>query len=366
MAPREPWASCIEHINKLDFPVVSVDVPSGLSADLGSAPGVVIEADLTLSFIAHKPGLLTGIGPRVCGELIIDDLSVAPESVTTDLYRVAKSTVKGCFPKRSKDSHKGKYGHVLVVGGDSGFGGAALLAATAALRTGAGLVSVITHPDHASVLIANRPELMVNGLVSPFSNLELTDQLLSRATVVVLGPGLGQGMFGKEFYAHVLKHIQDSNKPAVLDADALNLLAKNPVHVTSAVLTPHPAEAATLLNCTTEQVNSYRLESVQALAKKYSSVALLKGAGSLICDRKSIFISNTGNPGMASGGMGDVLCGIVAGLIAQGFSAQDALPLAVWLHGAAGDNVANHEGEAGLVASDLITEVRSIINSLQS
>jgi len=363
-APQEPWSGCIELINRLDLPVIAVDVPSGLSADRGCTPGVVIEANLTLTFIADKPGLLTGAGPRVCRKLIVNSLGVESNTVLTNVYRVTRSTFEGCFPKRPKDSHKGNFGHVLVVGGDRGYGGAALLAATAALRTGAGLVSVITHPDHAGAFIASRPELMVNALASPLLKPDLTDQLLNRATVIVLGPGLGQGTFGNEYYNHVLQHIQSLDKPAILDADALNLLAINPVNVPSAVLTPHPGEASRLLKCSTEQINADRLASVQRLAEQYSAVALLKGAGSLICDRESVFISNTGNAGMASGGMGDVLCGIIAGLIAQGFSVQDALPLAVWLHGTAGDNASRREGETGLIASDLITEVRPIINSL--
>jgi len=364
LAPREPWSACIAQINQLDLAVVSVDVPSGLVADLGTAPGNVINADITVTFIANKPGLLTGAGVNVCGELIVDDLGVTADVATTHLYRVTKSTFDGCIPKRPSDSHKGNFGHVLVIGGDAGFGGAALLAATAALRTGAGLVSVITHPEHASAFIASRPELMVNGLASPSLKPALTDQLLSRATVIVIGPGLGQGTFGTDYFSHVIKHILAFNKPVLLDADALNLLAKNQLSIPSAIITPHPGEAARLLNCTTEQISSDRIHAVQQLAQQYSAVALLKGAGSLICDDKSVFISNTGNPGMASGGMGDVLCGIIAGLIAQGFATDDALLLAVWLHGTAGDNAAKCSGEAGLLASDLICEVQQVVNSL--
>jgi len=326
----------------------------------------VVSADVTLTFIGEKPGLLTGVGPRVCGEILVNNLCVANDSVATNLYRVTRSTFSDCFPKRLKDSHKGMFGHVLVVGGDAGFGGAALLAGTAALRTGAGLVSILTHKDHASAFIASRPELMVNGIASPLRELEVIHQLLNRATVVILGPGLGKGRFGRECFTHVMKHILAAGKPAVLDADALNLLAENPVETPSAVLTPHPGEAARLLDCTTELISSDRLNAVQQIAQKYNAVTLLKGAGSLSCDGESVFISNTGNPGMASGGMGDVLCGIIAALIAQGFNARDALPFAVWLHGTAADNAAQCGGETGLLANDLISVLRQTISQLQS
>lgn len=361
-APKAPWSHLIEKINDLGLPVIAVDIPSGLSADQGTVPGAVVTADHTLTYIGLKPGLLTGEGPEVCGDIQLDSLDVTTGSDKTNLYKICANDFPGLLQRRRRNSHKGSHGHVLIVGGDAGYGGAALMAGCASLRTGAGLTSVITHPCHAASFLSLRPELMVHAMTSAEYDPVALDRLLNSATVILLGPGLGQGGFGKSFYSAVVDHIAYTKKAAVLDADALNLLAANSVTLPSVSITPHPGEAARLLNCSTQDINLDRYRAVQALYDKYGAVSVLKGAGSLICTGNATFINDTGNPGMASGGMGDVLTGVIGGLLAQAVPMPDAVRMAVWMHGEAADRLASSAGEKGLLATDLVDELRALVN----
>ncbi len=256
---------------------------------------------------------------------------------------------------RQQDSFKGSFGHVLVVGGDYGFSGAVRLAAEAALRVGAGLVSVATRSEHASSLNLMRSEMMCHGI----THAKDLAPLLIKATVVVLGPGLGQSNWAKKILACVLK----SKKLLIMDADALNLLAKKHINYVNWVLTPHPGEAARLLNTTTEAIQNDRLAAVLALQKKYGGVSVLKGSGTLIVaeDGKPA-LCGAGNPGMATAGMGDVLSGVIGGLVAQGISLFIAAKLGVLVHAEAGD-LAKKEGERGMIASDLFPYLRRLVNS---
>jgi len=261
--------------------------------------------------------------------------------------------LRAWLPPRPRASHKGDYGHVLVVGGDHGMAGAVRLAGEAAARVGSGLVSVATRLDHAAVIAAARPELMCHG-VECARDLCV---LLQRASVVAIGPGLGQSAWARELLAALLQ----THSPLVVDADALNLLAQEPTRRDHWILTPHPGEAARLLDMTTGQIQADRLYAVQALQQRYGGVCVLKGAGSLVCASGSIAICEAGNPGMASGGMGDVLTGIIAGLLAQGLSLVDAACAGVYIHAKAGDRAAQ-EGERGLLASDLMPHLRQLVN----
>ncbi len=257
------------------------------------------------------------------------------------------------FPPRPRASHKGDYGHVLVVGGDHGLAGAARLAGEAAARTGSGLVSVATRLAHAVIMTAACPELMCHG-VECARDLR---PLLQRASVVAIGPGLGQSAWAREVLAAVLQ----TRLPLVVDADALNLLAQDPIQRDHWILTPHPGEAARLLSITTEQIQAHRPHAAQALQQRYGGVCVLKGMGSLVCTSESIAICEVGNPGMASGGMGDILTGIIAGLLAQGLRLADAACAGVYIHAKAGDRAAQ-KGERGLLASDLMPHLREIVN----
>lgn len=258
---------------------------------------------------------------------------------------------------RPRDAHKGLFGHVLVIGGGKGMAGAARLAAEAALRVGAGLVSVATEPEHVSAIVSERPEIMVHG-IKKAGDLKL---LLAKASVIVAGVGLGQTSWSKGLLAEVFSAPQ----PKVIDADALNLLASSPQKSDNWILTPHPGEAARLLNFQTKNIQADRIEAVKQLQQKYGGVIVLKGAGSLVCGDDSLKICEAGNAGMASGGMGDVLSGIIGGLLAQHFNLQQAAELGVYLHAAAGDLAAKQQGERGLLASDLMPYLTSLINSQQ-
>ena len=352
------WAEAIGVINAHPAPVLSVDIPSGLQADTGRVLGAAVHADVTVSFIGLKQGMFTGEGPDCCGEVHFDALQV-PAVVYSDQVPSARrldwereSRVLG---SRRRTAHKGDFGHVLVVGGAPGFAGAARMAGEGALRGGAGLVTLATHPGHAPFLNLTRPELMCQGAASP-SDLE---PLLARATVVALGPGLGQDAWGKALFRKVL---ETTGLPMVVDADGLNLLAAAPCRRERWTLTPHPAEAARLLGCATQAVEADRFTSARRLQERFGGVAVLKGAGTLVQgpSHRLPGVCDGGNPGMATGGTGDVLTGIVAAFLAQGLEPEDAAGAAVCLHAAAGDAAAVG-GERGMLAGDLIDQIRPIL-----
>jgi ADP-dependent NAD(P)H-hydrate dehydratase / NAD(P)H-hydrate epimerase len=273
---------------------------------------------------------------------------------------------------RQRDSHKGDYGHVLVIGGDEGFGGAALLAGEAALRCGTGLCSVATHPAHASVLLAKRPELMVKAI----ADISALLPLLERATVLVLGPGLGQSAWSRACVQTALPWAMAKGLPIVLDADGLNLLAQGELLITQAfyeqwLLTPHPGEAARLLGVAREQIQADREFAGRQLQQRYGGAVILKGAGSLVVTQRdphqsppvqTVECCQHGNPGMASGGMGDVLSGVCGALLAQGFDLSTSARLAMCVHSKAADLAAAEGGERGLLASDLFPFLRGLMN----
>ncbi len=349
------YAQTIAMINGFNGGVVAVDIPSGLHANSGVAMGKAVKADATVTFIGLKQGLFTGDGPEVCGRIYYSDLAV-PEEVLK--YQVPAAYLQSRYinllPPRPKTAHKGHFGHVLIIGGDTGFTGAVRMAAEAAARVGAGLVSIASRGAHAAHLNATRPELMCHG-VETTTELQA---LLGRATVVAIGPGLGQSGWARS----MLQPICDSGLPMVMDADALNLLAQSPKFRENWIITPHPGEAARLLGCTSSEIQADRFAALQALLEKFHGVCVLKGTGTLIGEKNQpCTICTAGNPGMASGGMGDILTGIIAGLIAQGLSLSDAARMGVSLHGTAGDKAAE-AGERGMLASDLLPWLRHLVN----
>lgn len=352
--PAGDFAAAIAALNRSGKPVLALDLPSGVQADTGAELGEAVHADATISFIGLKAGLLTGRGPAFTGELFFSDLAV-PASVYEGTVPVARRLVATDLeqlPARARDAHKGSHGHVLVVGGDHGMAGAVALTAEAALRSGAGLVSVATRPEHTAMLTTRRPELMCRG-VSTAADLK---PLLARADVVVLGPGLGQAEWGSALFGAVL----DCRLPLVVDADALNLLATQPEVRDSWTLTPHPGEAARLLGITTAAVQADRFAALRELQKRYGGSVVLKGAGSLVADADGTALCPYGNPGMGTAGMGDVLAGVIAALQAQHLPRPAAH--GVLLHALAGDAAARAGGERGLVASDLFPFLRQRIN----
>lgn len=261
---------------------------------------------------------------------------------------------KQMLSPRPRDAHKGLFGHVLIIGGDYGMAGAVRLAGEAALRVGAGLVSVATRPEHVSIIVTNRPEIMGHA-VQHESQLK---PLLDKATVIVLGPGLGQSSWSQQLLQTVLQAAQ----PKVIDADGLNLLAQLPQQSDQWILTPHPGEAARLLNCSMNEIQNDRIHAAKRLQQKYGGTIVLKGAGSLVCSAESLSICHAGNPGMATGGMGDVLSGVLGGLLAQRFKILDAVQLGVCIHAYAGDLAAQSSGERGMLASDLMPYLHKLMN----
>lgn len=359
---RAAQAALIDAMNASGRPVLALDLPSGLCSDTGRACGVAVRAQATMTFIGVKRGLCTAAGPAHRGDLFFAGLGVPPwvyERVGGEVQRLALADLLSALPPRPRDAHKGRYGHVLVVGGERGYGGAVALAAEGVLRTGAGLTSVATRPEHVGALLARHPELMVRG-IDKGAELEL---LLESASAVVVGPGLGQSGWSEQLLQRVLA----ARKPTLIDADGLNIMARlgwQPAPDVPLVLTPHPGEAARLLGCTVAEVQQDRFASAIQLSQRYQAEVLLKGAGSVMAssEQTGVDLCSYGNPGMASGGMGDVLSGIIGALLAQGLEAGTALRLGVCLHAASGDLAAREHGETGLVATDLMTPLRQLIN----
>jgi len=351
------WHDAVVAINATGIPVLAVDIPTGLDADSGAVPGVAVHAVETVTFIGRKRGLYTGQGKDFTGRVSFTDLDV-PASVyaqcATDCRLVEQPVLGRLAAQRPRAAHKGDFGHVLVLGGGPGMAGAARLAGEAALRSGAGLVSLATHVEHATVIAAACPELMVHAVATP---LDLID-LMQGATVIVAGPGLGQTAWAQGLLSAVL----ESKLPRVLDADALNLLAREPVPCGNCVLTPHPGEAGRLLALTTREIEADRFAAITALQEHYGGSIVLKGAGTLVASGvRYVSVCANGNPGMATAGMGDVLSGVIGGLIAQGLAVAEAAVAGVCVHATAGDRAAR-QGERGMMAGDVIAEIRSVMN----
>ena len=351
------YAQAIGLVNESATPVLALDIPSGLNADTGVCMGTAVRADATVTFIGLKRGLFTGEGPDLCGEILFSDLATPADihaSVNTDVQLIEPKTALQNLLARPRHAHKGRYGHVLVIGGDYGYLGAAVLAASAAARTGAGLVTVATRVEHARNIPLFRPELMTAAVTSARD----LDAVLNRVSVVAIGPGLGQSDWAMSLFAKVLQ----TRLPLVVDADALNLLALEHQRRKNWVLTPHPGEAARLLDGTTGEIQADRFASIGLLQAEYGGVVVLKGAGSLVMEESGpIYLNRSGNPGMAGGGMGDVLTGIIAGLMAQGMAPGMAAKSGVYLHGHAADLCAG-AGERGMLAADLLPVIRSAVN----
>ena len=350
------YAEVVALINHSGLPVLSVDIPSGLSADSGAVLGCAVRAKLTVSFIGLKRGLLTGPATDHVGELVFEDLAV-PAEIYTEIPANCRLLDKRCIAKRLKrrarNSHKGVNGSVLVVGGDEGMPGAVLMAAEAALRSGAGLVKVATRASHASSMPMARPELMA----APVEDAGALSALLEWADVVALGPGLGRSAWSIE----MLECVIAAQRLMVVDADGLNLLAGQGSQFANWILTPHPGEAATLLGSTVAEVQRDRFAAAANIADHYGGVCVLKGAGTVIASDAGLRVCSLGNPGMATAGMGDVLTGVVAAMLAQGLDLQAAADVGVSSHALAGD-LAVADGERGLLASDVLARLRGAVN----
>ena len=347
-------------INECGRPILALDIPSGLDADTGAVWGAAITAERTLSLLGLKLGFYLGDGPNHTGIVIFDDLDLpegATESVPAAALRIDENTVAQLLPRRRRTTHKGQQGSVLVIGGGIGMAGAARMAAEAALRAGAGLVTVATWPDNVASITASRPELMCRGV----SNAHDLDGLIERADVIAIGPGLGQD----DWSSSLLERALQGHKPTIIDADAINLLALTPCSNRNWVLTPHPGEAGRLLGISTADVQRDRLRSAREIAARFGGTVVLKGAGTLVISGDCLpYICDQGNPGMASPGMGDVLTGVIAGIAAQTADLPGAARAGVLVHAMAGD-MAARRGERGMLATDLFGYLPTCVNPAQ-
>ncbi|SEN48270.1 NAD(P)H-hydrate dehydratase [Nitrosomonas marina] len=357
----DQYLSWINAVNAMQKPVLAIDIPSGLGSDDGSVYGAVINADITLTFISPKPGILTHYGPQYSGRIIICDLDLDPVAIMPPrAWMINRKLASILLPSpRAANSHKGSFGNIGILGGNNGMTGAAILAGRAALHAGAGRVYLSILATSAPDVDIVHPELMIR------SPSELFD--LDTLDCLVIGPGMGMN----EYTYGWLERTLDTDLPLVLDADALNHIAfhselarRLKQREAPAILTPHPAEAARLLDTDTSVIQGNRQIAAISLSEKFCCQVLLKGAGS-ICARPdgTCFFNTSGNPGLSSAGTGDVLSGIIGALIVQGQTPEDALLLAVYLHGAAADELLKrNNGPVGMTASEVITAARLLLN----
>lgn len=359
---QEPWRQMAEITHTANCPVMALDVPSGLDADTGNIHGengIAVKATHTLTFLGNKPGLHTGMGRDYAGHVHLARLDATANCFPAAGCQLNQPALfAAMLQKRRHNSHKGTYGRVAILGGAAGTTGAPVLAARAALHSGAGLVCAV-YPEQAPSYDSIQPELM-------FRQAQAFD---FSSAVSVAGPGLGLS----ETSMRLLEHVMNEHQPLVLDADALNLIARETTlrqtlkkRTAPAILTPHPLEAARLLNTTTEAVQANRLFAARELARQFHAVAILKGSGTVIAGlEEKTTINPTGGPALATPGSGDVLSGICGALMAQGWPAWETALASVWLHGKAADElVQKGEGPIGLTAGELIPEIRRILNRL--
>jgi hydroxyethylthiazole kinase-like uncharacterized protein yjeF len=353
-------AGAVEWINAAGAPVLALDVPSGINADTGAVMGCAVRATHTVTFMAHKPGLLTLDGPDHCGELHVASLGLDVEALVEPTGRLLSAAVmRDALQPRPRNFHKGNAGDVVILGGAAGMVGAALLAGRAALACGAGRVYAGLL-DAAIPVDPMQPELMLRA----------AREAPLESGVIAAGPGMGRSAAARDLLAQALR----VERPVVLDADALNLIAQSEELAeatrsrhAATLMTPHPAEAGRLLGRPTAAVQADRLAASLEIAARYHACVALKGNGTVVADPDGRWwINPTGHPGMASAGMGDALTGIAASLLAQGAPAATALCAAVWLHGAAGDAVAGAGGPLGTTASDVIIEARRLLNAARA
>ena len=367
-ALREPMRKVLARVNDAESAVLAIDLPSGLEANSGIANDDCIEADYTVTFIAPKVGLLIADGPDHTGHLILAGLSI--DALFNQMFEPIASVYglpnQALIKRRKRNTNKGRNGHILCIGGDQGMPGAIFLAAKAGLRTGVGKVSVVCHQSNVATINTMCPELMVRDTQS-----EYLKKKIHEADVLLIGPGLGQGDWSISLLEEVLNILLTKRKPVVIDADGLNLLATNEHLVAlfnrcnlESVLTPHPLEAARLLGIKTAEINQSRIESAKALTHAYNSHIVLKGNHSLVSSESGVSVNLTGNSGMATAGMGDVLTGIIGALLANKENLQinmnERVKLAVYLHGLAGDFAAK-SGEIGIIATDVIEQLPKAI-----
>lgn len=366
------YRAMIEAVNRLEVPIVAIDIASGVNADSGAVLGVAIRAALTVTFGYAKFGHVSYPGAEMCGALEIADVGFARgavEQITPPGRLVERREAAALIRPRAANTHKGSYGHVLAVAGGRGKGGAAILVGRGALHAGAGLVSVAIPDCVATIIAAGQAELMTepmaecDGHFASGPTIARLSHLVAGKHALIAGPGMGVSEDTRAVVRWLVQEGAAPDRPLLIDADGLNALAPLDSSLLGAargplVLTPHPGEMARLLNSTTAAVNADRIGAARQLAATAGAHVLLKGARSVIVTREgAVRINSTGNPGMATAGMGDVLAGIVAALIGQGIAPGNALTLGVFAHGLAADRLAARIGGFGYLAGDIAVEL---------
>ena len=358
--------SLVDLINSMNSydQIFSIDIPSGINPNTGVELETSICANKTISFVGRKVGLALNQGKISAGEINFHDLGLNMKDEIKEFATSYKFLdIKDLIVKRSANTHKGNYGRILVIGGDENMGGAAIMASEMALKSGSGLVSLLTQKDHIKASLERNPEIMAIS----FEALKNKDPILETADVVVCGPGLSESLWSEELIKKTMQHLTNINSPAIFDAGALRYIAKDPNSIKglngSIILTPHPGEAAALLSISTNEVQLDRIEAAKKLALKYNATIILKGSGTIIVHKDKIYVCEEGGPELATGGTGDILAGLVGSLIAQGLSEVNASLLAVATHGAAGNEFMKLHGENGLAATELIPLIRKKLNN---
>lgn len=355
------YKQAVEQINASRAPVLSIDIPTGLNADSGySYQQQAVKADKTITFIGLKKGLFTADGREYCGEIFYHGLEIPAPVFATQIHaarRVDWQRFKTDLPHRHQNSHKGTHGHLLIIGGAKGMGGAVMMAAQAAFRTGVGKVTIATDPSHAAFLNLNHPEIVCRGI----DHQDQLTPLLDSCDAISIGMGLGKNQWACQLFNAAL----GSKKPLIVDADGLYFLPLSLSLHQNIIQTPHPKEAASLLSISSQLVQQNRFDALQQLQQKFNHTIVLKGAGTLIAtnDQQPPAVCSNGNAGMAVAGMGDSLAGILGALVGQGMSMDDAALFGVCLHAKAGD-IASKKGEIGMITSDLLAPLRTLINGL--
>lgn len=365
----------VEDVNGMGVPLVAIDLPSGMSADTHEVVGPCFEAALTVTLGAPKLPLVLPPARLLAGDLVVADIGIPSDVIEAvegpRVELLTRESVRALLPERRADAHKGDFGHVLVIAGSRGKTGAAHLAAVGALRSGAGLVTVATPACCQDTVAALGAEYMTEALPdAPWGTVgqdAVKTAIRLPGTVYAVGPGLGTGDFVRDFVRALLEH---ATVPIVLDADAINAFAGEPGLLTARegqqlVITPHPGEMARLLGISTAEVQSHRVESARNLAATHGLFVVLKGHRTIIATPEGkVFINPTGNPGMATGGTGDVLTGMIAAWLAQVKDPEAACLIAVYLHGAAGDLAADDEGQASMTAGDVAVHIGDAVMEL--
>lgn len=363
---KPPFLSVINQINQAKIPVLSIDLPSGMQANTGQALPACVKADVTVTFIATKPGLVSGIGKEFSGKLIFADLAVGTAffGIVDSAAQLVDWQMLQPLKARAVHANKGSFGKLLCIGGNQGMPGSIRLTAESALRCGVGLVTVFCHESSRLAITTGRPEIMLIH--------KDLDAALDWCTHIVIGPGLGRDDWAQQQFSDLLAHLKRHPKPLVIDADGLNLLANMAddtdlqnalTQLPALILTPHPGEAGRLLNCSTADIENDRYVASKNIAHKYQSICVLKGAGTIIQEAQC-WVCKGGNPGMATPGMGDLLTGVIGAFLAQGFPAQQAAVYGVCAHSEAADRIAIQYGQRGMLASDLLQPLRAIVNGL--